>query len=861
MNIKKYTEKDRYGNMFSYEFDVPSMQEIPNYVDNDPAAMNMQNPLSKANMQGVDNSIFKPKGTDTVPAMLTPGENVVNAEASRLPGVQPMLDELNDMGRAIQKKQGGPIPSYKQEGGFIVDDTMLDAIRQVESGGNPNAVSEVGASGPYQIMKATAQQPGYGVTPISLEDRFDPNKSRAFAKQYLEGIMRANPDFTRDEVITAYHSGAGNVRKAKMGQEELGLRGQEYAGKVNAAMGDVPPVQMASLSNDELTNMFPNAQNYGSRTDSVPEEKGYFDQAIDYIKGIPEAFNKNLQYSEQLQREAVSPGGLDQLKRALGYPLEIFGIGDVPPPDAPGKPTGTLYDKMSPVFEFLNPSSNEVNEKISSQALQRKDDEINKANDELSYMTTLIKDIESKGDKPNASQINKYEAALEKVNRLKTEKKQIKSINEKHQQEVKQEKEKVKTFTLDKNKKNTIDKIIQETNDADYGEGKLTLDDADEAWAKKNLTGKYEGDFSQYLINKGKEIGGVVLDKSIEYFKNAFSSMFDGDELARMAFMYAGSRALGYNHGASLNYGMKNYIKRVDAADKARQKFITDEDNLDKYTKESLQEYKNTGDIRVLKEKKTELTAKGLGDTIYHEIFGPLPTVKTGKDTYAIEYNGQYYEYDHPAMRGLVSKYEPKLHDDIEVGNFFKQRGDSLIKNLNASGEKGSPRIEIDASTQSDIAANKYLEDSRKFAANRDQRAKLRTEMIQAQEEYWKAYAKAVREGKTKPPNSILSFYNARAIVPKTKGAITSSDFTGANVEKISEIDDKITTLSLEAPKGQQASEYRKIWAALKKNWKANGDKYKPSMGKEDAHNTFTYWVQQVLAGDPDALAILNKPL
>ena len=119
MNIKKYTQKDRYGNMFSYEFDVPSLQEIPNYVDSDPAAMNMQNPLSKANMQGVDNSIFKPKGTDTVPAMLTPGENVVNAEASRLPGVQPMLDELNDKGRAIQKKQGGPIPSYNSKGAKV----------------------------------------------------------------------------------------------------------------------------------------------------------------------------------------------------------------------------------------------------------------------------------------------------------------------------------------------------------------------------------------------------------------------------------------------------------------------------------------------------------------------------------------------------------------------------------------------------------------------------------------------------------------------------------------------------------------------------------------------------------------------
>ena len=101
MNIlKKYTQKDRHGNMFSYEFDVPSMQEIP----------------KPEGQQEVNPSVFKPKGTDTVPAMLTPGENVVNAEASRLPGVQPMLDKLNDKGRAIQDQQGGPIPSYNSEG-------------------------------------------------------------------------------------------------------------------------------------------------------------------------------------------------------------------------------------------------------------------------------------------------------------------------------------------------------------------------------------------------------------------------------------------------------------------------------------------------------------------------------------------------------------------------------------------------------------------------------------------------------------------------------------------------------------------------------------------------------------------------
>ena len=107
MRVKKYMEKDRYGNTFSYEFDVPAMQEIPNP------------------------EIFKPKGTDTVPAMLTPGENVVNAEASRI--YQPMLDKMNDHGRAIQKKQGGPIPTYEADGGVITEDMMpnvLDAMKK-----------------------------------------------------------------------------------------------------------------------------------------------------------------------------------------------------------------------------------------------------------------------------------------------------------------------------------------------------------------------------------------------------------------------------------------------------------------------------------------------------------------------------------------------------------------------------------------------------------------------------------------------------------------------------------------------------------------------------------------------------------
>jgi len=87
-NIKKLTQKDRYGNMISFEFDVPPMESIPH-----PG---------------------QPIGTDTVPAWLTPGERVMNAEAERMYG--PMLYQMNEQGRAVQRAQGGTIPEYAAVG-------------------------------------------------------------------------------------------------------------------------------------------------------------------------------------------------------------------------------------------------------------------------------------------------------------------------------------------------------------------------------------------------------------------------------------------------------------------------------------------------------------------------------------------------------------------------------------------------------------------------------------------------------------------------------------------------------------------------------------------------------------------------
>ena len=858
MHIKKYTEKDRYGNTFSYEFDVPSLQEIPQ----------------------PDPSIFKPKGTDTVPAMLTPGENVINAEASRLPGVQPILDDLNDMGRAIQKKQGGPIPSYNAEGGPIIDDTMLDAIKQVESGGDVNAVSEVGASGPYQIMKATALKPGYGVTPIGLDERFDPEKSRAFAKQYLQGIMKANPDFTKDEVITAYHSGAGNVRKAKIGQEELGPRGQEYADKVNMAMNEnevpMPMARPVVYDSTPMESGIMSAQ-ASTKDDGVPEEKGYFDQAIDYIKGIPEAFNKNLQYSEQLQREAVSPESLTQLERAAKYPLEIFGV--PVPSDAPGKPTGTLYDKMYPVLDFLNPSANEVNQRISSQALEKIQPQIKDAKNQLDYMEKLISNIKEEGGQPNPSQIEKYESASKEYNSLLNEEKNLKGLNKTHKEMAEKEKSKGKDFMLESEKKEQLakEKELKEkkqkeaaqaisdqlANEEDIDQTVMTNEEVAD-YIKKN-PGKTVAD---KFIDKAKEVGGVVLDKSMEYFKNAFSNMFDGEELARMAMIYAGSRAMGYNHGASLNYGMKNYMKRVDANVAARKKFALSDKARDDFTMKSLKEYSKTGDINVLERKPTSAGGiTGTSGTRFDSVTGlqaPVYSIGTGDSKrLVVDVNGQLMDLADPKVRARFPVYNTNIHDSTKVTADFQKALDNQIKEINRGITDDDKKLDTSSDQLSLEAYNLYVEDRDKFRMNEKDSQQLKQRIFEAQRDYLKDLKK-FKEEKGREPTSIKGYYNKRTIQLRTKGVINLNDVKNTDPKNLDIVNDLLFNAAVESADGdpvKAAVEYKKLWQSAKDNWnnmKSHGSYVTDEdtmKSTTEGYDPFILWLQEVSLKDPTARA------
>lgn len=104
---------------------------------------------------------------------------------------------------------------------------LLDAVQQVESGGNPQAVSPKGAQGPYQLMPATAAS-------VGVTNPFDPAQARQGAGKYLAQLYQ---QFGGDaqKAVAAYNAGPGAV--ANSGWAKAGAR--DYQGESAAAlMGD-----------------------------------------------------------------------------------------------------------------------------------------------------------------------------------------------------------------------------------------------------------------------------------------------------------------------------------------------------------------------------------------------------------------------------------------------------------------------------------------------------------------------------------------------------------------------------------------------------------------------------------------------
>ena len=147
------------------------------------------------------------------------------------------------MGRGVVDKAQGGIVGFRNRGLVRADDidmeNLLNALMIAESGGDPDAVSDVGAEGAYQIMPSTAAQPGFGVSPME-GSRFDPEASRSFAREYLQAMIdRYDGDI--EAALIAYNAGAGNADKFIAAGRDyevlpLAMQTQPY---VNRVMGEL----------------------------------------------------------------------------------------------------------------------------------------------------------------------------------------------------------------------------------------------------------------------------------------------------------------------------------------------------------------------------------------------------------------------------------------------------------------------------------------------------------------------------------------------------------------------------------------------------------------------------------------------
>ena len=155
----------------------------------------------------------------------------------------------------------------------------------------------------------------------------------------------------------------------------------------------------------------------------------------------------------------------------------------------------------------------------------------------------------------------------------------------------------------------------------------FSVDDPNVFLAKKsdaleNTINKTEGSKSpdendkDDVETKGKNASKAEQSKAMGFLKDMFGSLFNKQELKRMAVMYLGSRLMGYDHGGSLNYAAKNYIARVDALEASRLKFAHSDEaknwnNVDEYLK--------TGDFSVMTKKGAPMSRQGVFKKFFHK--------------------------------------------------------------------------------------------------------------------------------------------------------------------------------------------------------------------------------------------------
>ena len=159
----------------------------------------------------------------------TTGGNESMAEANRL------LSKGTPTAAAVP-------PAAPAPAGF---DALAQAVKMVESAGDPNAVSPKGAVGTMQTMPGTLRDPGFGVRPAQNNS---PAELERVGRDYLQAMIAKYPG-NLSHALAAYNWGPGNTDKwiaAGADPAKLPKETRDYIPKVMAQLGGQAPNMAAA---------------------------------------------------------------------------------------------------------------------------------------------------------------------------------------------------------------------------------------------------------------------------------------------------------------------------------------------------------------------------------------------------------------------------------------------------------------------------------------------------------------------------------------------------------------------------------------------------------------------------------------
>ena len=880
-NIKSITQKDRYGNMFSLELfedqGVPLMIMVPNMSDG---------------FNGADTSDHpgEPRGTDTVPAWLTPGENVVNAEASRLPGNQEKIDAMNEQGRQIQAAQGGPIPTYAAGGSQIPrpdgmlnslsnrlgdrdggpmyaaigteeDDTLRKFLQMAEGKKNKAyldsaGIPTIGYGNTYgvqmgdKISDAEANQRLMRDIAVADENYnklvtvdLNPNQQAA-VKSLLFNI--GGPQFANSKARAALNAGDFDAFQKEASEFRIAdgkvLPGLESRRAKEMSLFNLP-YETRSVGPDAFgvnrrrvaTVPTPNA------TPPVPREENlsFWDVVTTPTGELKEKTGRTLWETLTTPIDELKYKG-DPSKANTSEDSKLFDADQIQRaakyplemfgvpvgPDAPGVPVPNIFKEGKDAYFKFN-------DELYVKDMKENEEELR----------NLINERKVNNQPVSPELVAAHKNAL--INVAKAEKQQADRIaNKKEETEAKEKAAKEAQAYVPE----IVNNIIAETDTGEEQDQPPPDANTNNQVVNAGVQGQRD--------NPGffKEATGLFLD--------VLGDMFPPKDLARMVINYTGSRMLGYEHNGSLNYAMKDYATRAEL--QAKQEYELVKANKDNYTAASFNKYIRSGNVE-------DLVAKGVGiketsGSTYLRGSGIIPTVKLTDGSEGVLINGQAY-----SVSTVIDKQGTTIADimepvdkDIHSVQAVRKRLDKVAEDARSAantdiGLEAEKGLSDDTQAIAMQAASKFNKILLRNGASIAQSEDLEIAVNGAIQDYYTARAIAKRDGTT-APTSVEGFVETRLITPLTNNQISMDMVRGTSVKNLRalnkqiyndmEIKDKLSPLF--------QREYADEWAATKNAWQLLSTEERADWtrkaSKRDDYSAFTLWMSKTPAKEIDKI-------